>query len=71
MPFWEETRQLVLDASSRLKFMEYVGWDIIISPTGPVILEANINSGMNVLQVHGPLLADPRAKAYYAKRGVI
>ena len=71
VPFWAETRQLVLDASSRLKFMEYVGWDIIISPTGPVILEANINSGMNVLQVHGPLLADPRAKAYYAKRGVI
>lgn len=71
VPFWEETKQLVMDASSRLKFMEYVGWDIIISPTGPVILEANINSGMNVLQVHGPLLADPRVKAYYAKRGVI
>lgn len=71
VPFWEETKQLVMDASSRLKFMEYVGWDIIISPTGPVILEANINSGMNVLQVHGPLLADPRVKAYYAKRGVV
>jgi hypothetical protein len=71
VPFWEETKQLIMDASSRLKFMEYVGWDIIISPTGPVILEANINSGMNVLQVHGPLLADPRVRAYYAKRGVI
>ncbi|MGO1523054.1 MAG: sugar-transfer associated ATP-grasp domain-containing protein [Nesterenkonia sp.] len=71
VPFWEETKQLVMDASSRLRFMEYVGWDIIISPTGPVILEANINSGMNVLQVHGPLLADPRVKAYYAKRGVV
>ena len=59
------------DVTSRLKFMEYVGWGIIISPTGPVSLEANINSGMNVLQVHGPLLADPRVRAYYAKRGVI
>ena len=71
VPFWEETKQLVMDAARRLSFMEYIGWDIIISPTGPVILEANINSGMNVLQVHGPLLADPRVKAYYAKRGVI
>ena len=71
VPFWEETKELILDAARRLSFMEYIGWDIIISPTGPVILEANINSGMNVLQVHGPLLADPRVKAYYAKRGVI
>lgn len=71
VPFWEETRQLVMDASNRLSFMEYIGWDIIISPTGPVILEGNINSGMNVIQVHGPLLADPRVHAYYKKRGVI
>ena len=71
VPFWEDIQELVLDASRRLRSMEYIGWDIIISPTGPVILEANINSGMNVLQVHGPLLADPRVKAYFAKRGVI
>ncbi|TLQ01454.1 hypothetical protein FEF26_00275 [Nesterenkonia salmonea] len=71
VPFWEETKQLVLDAAHRLAFMEYIGWDIIITKDGPVILEANINSGMNVLQVHGPLLADPRAAAYYRARGVV
>lgn len=71
VPFWEETKELVLEASSRLAFMEYIGWDIIITESGPVILEANINSGMNVLQVHGPLLADPRAAAYYKARGVV
>ena len=71
VPYWEETRQLVLDGAKRLSFMEYIGWDIIISPTGPVILEANINTGLNVLQVHGPLLADPRVRRYYEKRGAI
>ncbi|OSM42632.1 sugar-transfer associated ATP-grasp domain-containing protein [Nesterenkonia sp. PF2B19] len=71
VPFWEETKELVMDASRRLSFMEYIGWDIIIGPTGPVILEGNINSGMNVLQVHGPLLADERVRSYYLKRGVI
>lgn len=71
VPFWDETRQLVLEASYKLSFMEYVGWDIIISPTGPVILEGNVNSGMNVIQVHGPLLTDSRVRAYYKKRGVI
>ncbi len=71
VPFWEETLETVLHASRILSFMEYVGWDVIISPDGPVILEANINSGMNVLQVHQPLLADPRARRYFAKRGVV
>ncbi|NLS10058.1 hypothetical protein HGQ17_08610 [Nesterenkonia sp. MY13] len=71
VPFWEETRELILDAARRLSFFEYIGWDVIISPKGPVILEANINSGMNVLQAHGPLLADPRAAAYYKLRRVI
>ncbi len=71
VPFWEETKELVLEAANRLNFMEYIGWDIIISPTGPVILEANVNSGMNVLQVHGPLLADPRVRTYMEKRGVV
>ncbi|WP_022873136.1 sugar-transfer associated ATP-grasp domain-containing protein [Nesterenkonia alba] len=71
VPYWEETQKLILEAADRLAFMEYIGWDVVITATGPVILEANINSGMNVLQVHGPLLADPRAAAYYRARGVI
>lgn len=71
VPFWEETKHTVLHASRILSFMEYIGWDVIVGPDGPVILEANINSGMNVLQVHQPLLADPRARRYFAKRGVV
>ncbi|WP_261623331.1 sugar-transfer associated ATP-grasp domain-containing protein [Nesterenkonia marinintestina] len=71
VPFWEETKKLVLDAAQRLNFLEYIGWDIIISPTGPVILEGNVNSGMNVLQVHRPLLTDPRVRRYFEKRGVV
>ncbi len=71
VPHWEQTKALVLEAAHRLSFMEYIGWDVVIAESGPVILEANINSGMNVLQVHGPLLADPRAAAYYRSRGVV
>ncbi|WP_261623330.1 sugar-transfer associated ATP-grasp domain-containing protein [Nesterenkonia marinintestina] len=71
VPHWETTKAMILDAANRLSFMEYVGWDIIIGPDGPVILEANINSGMNVLQVHRPLLTDPRAREYFLRRGVV
>ena len=71
VPHWGEVKDVVLRAARAISFLEYVGWDIIVGPDGPVVLEANINSGMNVLQVHQPLLADPRARAYFDARGVI
>lgn len=67
---WQEIRELVMHSAEVLSFMEYVGWDIVITPDGPLVLEANINTGLNVLQSHEPLLADPRVRAYYNARGV-
>ncbi|NEE04091.1 sugar-transfer associated ATP-grasp domain-containing protein [Phytoactinopolyspora halotolerans] len=70
VPYWPQIRDLVLHSARVLSFMEYIGWDIVVTPDGPVVLEANINTGMNVLQAHQPLFTDPRARAYYAERGV-
>lgn len=70
VPFWEETRELIMHSARVLSFMEYVGWDVVIGPDGPLVLEANINTGVNVLQSHQPLFTDPRVRAYYAERGV-
>jgi len=70
VPFWDEIYDLVMHAAKVLSFMEYVGWDIVVTPKGPVVLEANINTGLNVLQSHAPLMADPRVRAYYNERGV-
>lgn len=70
VPHWREVHDLVLHAANVLSFMEYVGWDIVVTPEGPVVLEANINTGVNVIQSHHPLLADPRVRAYYSERGV-
>ncbi len=70
LPHWEETRALILHSARVLSFMEYVGWDIVIGPDGPLVLEANINTGVNVLQSHQPLFTDPRVRAFYAQRGV-
>lgn len=70
LPLWEETQELILRAAREVSFLEYIGWDVVIGPEGPLILEANINSGMNVFQSHQPLLADPRVRAYYESRGV-
>jgi len=70
LPLWEETRDLILRAAREVSFLEYIGWDIVIGPQGPLVLEANINTGVNVFQSHQPLLADPRVRGYYTSRGV-
>lgn len=70
IPYWQETYDLVMRSAKVLSFMEYVGWDIVITPEGPLVLEANINTGLNVLQSHEPLMSDPRVRAYYNERGV-
>ena len=70
-PHWPEIVDVVHRAAKAISFLEYVGWDVIVGPDGPVVLEANINSGMNVLQVHQPLLADPRAQSYLTSRRVL
>ncbi|SLM95175.1 hypothetical protein FM105_04570 [Brevibacterium yomogidense] len=70
VPMWQEVHDLVLHSARSLSFMEYIGWDIVISPEGPVVLEANVNTGLNVMQSHAPLFDDPRVRNYYSKRGV-
>jgi hypothetical protein len=48
------------------------GWDILVDAEGvPVILEANGNSDVNLLQVHGGLLQEPRIRQFYQKAGVV
>lgn len=65
IPFWGELRDRVLDYASCLAFIRSIGWDIVLTDDGFSILEGNPTPGMPVLQVHGPMLADPRVRRFY------
>ena len=41
LPFWPEAVQLVLDAHNALRDIPSVGWDVAITPDGPVLVEGN------------------------------
>ncbi|MEG1945158.1 MAG: sugar-transfer associated ATP-grasp domain-containing protein [Oscillospiraceae bacterium] len=41
LPYFEEAISLVLEAAHVVKEVRYVGWDVAISETGPVIIEGN------------------------------
>ena len=71
VPGWPAVRDAVIALARRLAFLPYVGWDVVVTEDGPVVLEGNRYTGVQLLQVHGGLLRDPAVRAFYARHGVI
>ena len=49
-PDWDAAMDLVREASTKIPQIGYLGWDIGISQTGPVLLEVNTCPGSDGLQ---------------------
>jgi hypothetical protein len=72
LPFWASIRETVLRAAASLPLNRYVGWDIFVDETGTaIIIEANGNTGLQMVQVEHGLLTDPRIRRFYEKVGVV
>jgi hypothetical protein len=46
VPLYDEVLALVDRLARRVPAFPYIGWDIAITPTGPVVIEGNHNSGV-------------------------
>ena len=65
MPDWQEAKALVLTASCLLQDTWMIGWDIAVTPDGPVIVEANETPSLTILQhVPGEGILTPRLQAF-------
>lgn len=51
IPHWEEAKAMCLEATRIVPQMRYVGWDVAITPTGPVFVEGNNLPGYDILQM--------------------
>lgn len=51
IPFWKETCEMVEEASRVIPQVRYVGWDMAITPEGPLIIEGNTSPGYVYFQV--------------------
>lgn len=68
---WEEIKNYVLNLSQQYFYIPYIGWDIVPMEDDFMILEANSNSDVNLLQIHGGLLKDEKVRGFYKKHDVI
>jgi len=70
VPRWDEVRATVTKLVTVYRFLKYVGWDVVVTDSGVVIIEGNHNINLG-LQVHGPLLENPRARRFFEYHKVI
>ncbi|MPY75480.1 MAG: hypothetical protein GEU87_14600 [Alphaproteobacteria bacterium] len=71
VPGWERICTQLLQAASTVPFLPYIGWDIVVTDVGFTVLEGNNYSDVNLIQVHGPLLRDPRIETFFRHHRVI
>jgi hypothetical protein len=71
VPGWEGIRADVVAAARALPFLPYVGWDLALTEAGPVAIEGNSSTDVDLLQIHRPLLLDPRVRAFFADHGIV
>ena len=71
LPHWQLVRETLLAMCRRKSLIKYLVWDIVITEAGFKVLEGNSHSGLEIMQVHYPLLQDPRARGFYAHYGVV
>jgi hypothetical protein len=58
-PFWEAVRDLVCTVADLHRAAPLVGWDVVVSDDGPVVLEGNARPGVDLLQLERGALANP------------
>lgn len=63
---WPAAHRQLLDIARAFPYWRYVGWDIVLDHNGTLkIIEGNHRSNLRILQVHAPLLRDPRVRKFY------
>jgi len=51
LPYWNEIKDMLTHAAKEIPQVAYVGWDIAITPDGPVLIEGNTTPGYRYYQI--------------------
>lgn len=47
VPYWQDVRDMVSEAACKFRPIRTIGWDVAITPEGPVIIEGNTSWGID------------------------
>ncbi|MEJ5945306.1 sugar-transfer associated ATP-grasp domain-containing protein [Pseudokineococcus basanitobsidens] len=71
VPGWAAVRDLVHELMAAFPEVDHAGWDVCVSTTGPLVVEGNGGTpNLNLVQMHGSFLDDPRVRGFYAAHGL-
>lgn len=51
LPYWNEVKDLVEKAHKQFYYIESIGWDVAITPNGPILIEGNDNWATDTPQI--------------------
>jgi len=71
LPHWGLIRSKLIEMCRAFPYLNYLIWDLAVTAEGFRILEGNNHPGLTLIQMHCPLLEDPRLRAFYAHHGVV
>lgn len=66
LPFWKETKLMLEAAAAEIPQVAYIGWDIAITPTGPILIEGNTTPGYKYYQIPAHMENKKGNRALYA-----
>lgn len=53
IPNWARMKEDMVNLAKHLPYMHFIAWDILVTPEGHCIIEANTSSGVNIIQLWG------------------
>lgn len=62
IPYWDTLKARLSKIAHYFSFLPYIGWDIVITNTGFVIIEGNINPGLESIQILQPFCKLPEVR---------
>jgi len=65
IPRWIELLDSIRRLAQKLGFIDYIGWDVVVTEDGFSVLEGNPAPSLASCQRHCPLMVDERVRAFY------
>lgn len=72
VPDWSAVREELVEMAAAFPHLPRLGWDVLLTGDGDFkVLEVNAHAATRTLQVHRPLLRDPRVRRFYEHHGCL